>query len=102
MSIKITEAKNGFIIEIAGEIYILQSLSDLWSIEVERYTVREIGTTELNVYGNNYGPANLLSVRSLVCSGKKIEAIKLLRNIYTFRLGLKEAKELVELIGGEL
>jgi len=100
MSIKITEAKNGFILEIAGETYILQSLSDLLSINFDSYMAHECGTTAKSVYGKHYNVTSLLEVRSLAFSGNKIAAIRLLRDVYTFRLGLKEAKELVELIVG--
>ena len=102
MSIKITKAKNGLILEIAGETYVLRSLSDLLSINFDSYMAHECGTTAKSVYGEHRNANSLLEVRGLVVSGNKMDAIRLLRDVYTVRLGLKEAKELVELIGGEL
>ena len=37
-------------------------------------------------------------VKALIAQGRKIEAIKLLRDIFTTRLGLREAKDIVEIL----
>lgn len=49
-------------------------------------------------YTSGHNKDTIREVISLYRSGEKINAIKLMRDIYGTRLGLREAKELVELL----
>ena len=89
---KITVAQNGFILgDSYGHLHIAKTLLEAAGI---------VGETVPNPSGTNYTAGfdsnDLNNVRNLFRQGQKIEAIKILRNVFTPRLGLREAKELVE------
>ncbi len=93
---KITVAQNGFIVEdYDGHLHIAKTLLEAAGI---------VGETVPNPSGTNYTVGfdsnDLNNVRNLARQGQKIEAIKILRNAFTPRLGLREAKELIENLCG--
>ncbi len=93
---KITVAQNGFIItDIYGYSHIARTLLEAAQI---------VGETVPNPiaagYDLNKNATTLELVREEFKRGNKINAIKELRNCFTPRLGLREAKELVETLCG--
>ena len=93
---KITVAQNGFIItDIYGHFHIAKTLLEAAQI---------VGETVPNPiaahYDLNKNATTLELVREEFKRGNKINAIKELRNCFTPRLGLREAKELVETLCG--
>lgn len=89
---KLTVAQNGYIIEDAyGSLHIAKTLLEAAQIVGE--AVPNPSTTN---YDSGMSLANLQKVRVDFNHGDKIAAIKELRNCFVPRLGLKEAKDLVE------
>jgi len=93
---KITVAQNGFIVEDCyGHLHIAKTLLEAAQI---------VGETVPNPiaahYDLNKNATTLELVREEFKRGNKINAIKELRNCFTPRLGLREAKELVETLCG--
>jgi len=85
-------AQNGFVIEDAyGNLHIAHTLLEAARLAGE--AVPDSGRTE---YDTNRCAADLDNVKCLVQEGNKIGAIKLLRDCFTPRLALREAKDLVE------
>lgn len=85
-------ANNGFIVEDnSGNFHIAKTLLEVAQIVGE--IVPAAGYTN---YVSGYSDNDLRQVRNLAREGRKIEAIKTLRDCFTPRLGLREAKELVE------
>ena len=83
---------NGLVIgKDNGDEYIAKSLTEAAQIVGEQ-PVGPVATT----YAPEYSLGDLHMVRDFVREGKKIEAIKKLRDTFNPRLGLREAKELVE------
>ena len=89
-------AQNGFVIEDSyGNLYIAHTLLEAARLAGE--TVPDGGRTE---YNTNRSAADLDAVRCMFQAGDKIGAIKLLRDCFTPRLALREAKDLVERLCG--
>ena len=90
-------AQNGFVLEDSyGALHIAKTLTEAAAIvgeaaaEVTKYTNYTAGFTQ----------SDLNDVKLHFREGRKIEAIKLLRDCFAPRLGLREAKELVENLCG--
>jgi ribosomal protein L7/L12 len=93
---KITVAQNGFIVEDwYGHLHIAKTLLEAAQIVGE--AVPNPGST---CYSVGFDSNDLNNVKYHFREGHKIEAIKVLRNCFTPRLGLKEAKDLVEQLCG--
>ena len=89
---KITVANNGFVMETAnGDMYIAKTL-----LEAAQIVGEDVPSTSYTGYASGYSANHIYTVSRYFREGKKIEAIKLLRDCFTPRLGLREAKELVE------
>jgi hypothetical protein len=92
---ELKQAVNGFIYtNNYGDVYIYSTLTEL-AAAVE-------GSPQGNfiVYAPGKSIVNLRQVRGLALNGEKISAIKELRNTFTPPLGLKETKEIVEVLCG--
>lgn len=85
-------AQNGFVIEdVYGHLHIAKTL-----LEAARLTGEVVPDSGRTEYDTNRCAADLDNVKCLVQEGRKIDAIKLLRDCFTPRLALREAKDLVE------
>lgn len=62
----------------------------------DEFVVSRAGDSGCTYYSQGSNVFVLSAVKTHIRNGRKIEAIKTLRNMYTPKLGLKEAKELVE------
>lgn len=90
-------AQNGFVLEDGyGNLHVAKTLLELAQIAGEAAGPNS-GFTN---YTPGYGLNDLTQVRSLALDNQKINAIKILRDTFTPRLGLKEAKELMEVLCG--
>lgn len=89
--IQITQASNGFVVTINGDMYVAGTLA-----EVARLAGEILPSDSFTTYVPGYTSESLQKVRTLREEGRKIDAIKLLRDCFHPRLGLREAKELVE------
>lgn len=88
----IKAANNGFILEdVYGTLYIAKTLLEAAQIAGE--AVPDAGSC---VYTNGFDSNDLNNVKNHAREGQKINAIKLLRDCFTPRLGLREAKDIVE------
>lgn len=93
---KINVAMNGFVLEDDyGNMHIAKTL--LEAAQVAGETVPPEGVTGYDV-GRDAG--DLIKAKERALEGYKIDAIKHLRNTFTPRLGLREAKELLEILCG--
>ena len=89
-------AQNGFVLEDSyGNVHIAKTL--LEAAQVAGETVPSDGITGYDV-GRDAG--DLIKAKERALEGYKIDAIKHLRNTFTPRLGLREAKELLEILCG--
>ena len=92
----IKAANNGFILEdVYGHLYVAKTLFEAAQIAGE-----SVPSTASSVYAPGFDSNDLNNVKHYMREGKKIEAIKLLRDIFTTRLGLREAKDIVEVLCG--
>lgn len=99
---KITQAENGFVVTKSnGDLYIYKSLHDMATdLEGPVYAPAPLPVSLTStIYAPNCNARNLEIVRHAAIEGRKIDAIKELRNCFVPRLGLKEAKELIEQLG---
>ena len=89
----IQQANNGFVVtHTSGEMYVYKTLQEMAdAIEGSRYN-----SVTTAVYAPGADVHALIRAASLAATGYKIDAIKELRNAFEPRLGLKEAKDLVE------
>lgn len=86
-------AQNGFVLEDSyGVLHVAKSLTEAAAIVGEAATE----VTKYTNYNEGFDSNDLNNIKHLFREGRKIEAIKLLRDCFTPRLGLREAKELVE------
>lgn len=90
---EIRSVSNGYIVNYNGEEYIASTLAQAAVIIGEYFPTPEISST---VYAEGQSAMILRNVRSFARQGEKINAIKELRNCFTPRLGLCEAKEMVD------
>ena len=98
---KITQAENGFVItKENGDLFIYKTLremaDDLEGPAANFWPAPVIVSNTNAVYAPDYYACNLGNVRRAALLGRKIDAIKELRNCFVPRLGLKEAKDIVE------
>ena len=90
-------AENGFILhDSVGKTYIAKTLTEAAMIAGES-TVQPTAYTN---YNPGFSHADLRDVKILYKQGDRIAAIKLLRNCFSPKLCLREAKELVEQLCG--
>lgn len=87
-------AQNGFVLEDAcGNLHVARTLTEAAQIA---------GEFPPNPSAGGYAPGsnadNLREARREAQAGKKINAIKIIRDCFVPRLGLKEAKEIVEIL----
>ena len=89
----IQQANNGFVVTHAsGEMYVYKTLQEMAdAIEGSRYN-----SVTTSVYAPGADVHTLFRASSLAATGHKIDAIKELRNAFVPRLGLKEAKDIIE------
>lgn len=91
-------AQNGFVLEDAyGNIHIAKTLLEAAQIVGEAVPS---STSTTATYAQGFDSNDLNNVKHYMREGHKIEAIKLLRNMFTARLGLRESKDLVEILCG--
>ena len=99
----ITRAENGWVANSQwdGPSYIATSLHELATLVEGPAPVKpQESATVYSSYADGYTVQDLYHVKTLAQAGRKIDAIKHLRNCFTARLNLREAKELVEVLGG--
>lgn len=90
----IKAANNGFILEdVYGHLYVAKTLFEAAQIAGE-----SVPSTASSTYAKGFDSNDLNNVKHYVREGRKIEAIKLLRDMFTTRLGLREAKDIVEIL----
>ena len=86
-------AENGFILHDSfGKTHVAKTLTEAAMIAGE-VTVQPPAYTN---YNPGFNHTDLRYVQTLYKQGDKIAAIKMLRDCFSPKLGLKEAKELVE------
>lgn len=89
---RIQVANNGFVLESTyGDTHIAKTL-----IEAAQIVGEITPATTTVVYAAGMGANQLSQVKDLAQQGYKIDAIKLLRDCFNSKLGLREAKDLVE------
>lgn len=91
---EIKVAQNGFVLEDdSGNLHVAKTLTEAAQLA---------GEFPMNPGAGSYAPGanarNLLDSRREALAGNKINAIKILRDSFTPRLGLREAKEIVEVL----
>lgn len=93
---KITVAQNGFIMEdVHGNLHIAKTLNEAAQIAGEEVLIKRVTT-----YAPGSGYTDLIRVKQEAMAGRKFDAIKLLRDTFTPRLSLREAKDMVERLCG--
>ena len=91
---KINVAMNGFVLEDDyGNMHIAKTL-----LEAAQIAGESVPPTTSSIYAPGVDSNDLNNVKHYMREGKKIEAIKLLRDMFTTRLGLREAKDIVEIL----
>ena len=88
---EIRSVSNGYIVTYNGEEYIASTLAQAAAIIGEPFPA-----FSSTIYAEGCSAVNLHNVRSFARQGEKINAIKELRNCFTPRLGLREAKEILD------
>ncbi len=99
----ITRANNGWVANSRwdGPSYIATSLHELATMVEGPAPVKpQESATVYSAYAEGFTVQDLYHIKTLAQAGRKIDAIKHLRNCFTARLNLKEAKELVEVLCG--
>ena len=95
---KIHIAQNGFVLEDSlGRMHIAKTLHEAADLADE--FPRPAVSTWI-CYAEGFDASALNRVKQLFSGGRKIDAIKLLRDCLTPRLSLREAKDLVERLCG--
>ncbi len=90
---EIRSVSNGYIVNYNGNEYIASTLAQAAAIIGEPFPAPEFSST---IYEEGCSAVILRNVRSFVRQGERINAIKELRNCFTPRLGLREAKEILD------
>lgn len=87
-------AQNGFVIEDAyGNLHIAKTL-----LEAAQIVGEAVPSSTTATYARGFDSNDINNVKHYMREGRKIEAIKLLRDMFTARLGLRESKDLVEIL----
>lgn len=98
---KIKQINNGFVYTNDWEEkYAFKTLTDL-AVHVEGPAYAAEPSPSLSrsmTYAPFKGILNLRDIRQLALDGKKIEAIKEMRSLLNHAIGLKEAKEMIEVL----
>lgn len=93
---KINVAMNGFVLEDDyGNLHIAKTL-----LEAAQIAGEAVQPTTHSVYAPGFDSNDLNKVTHYMREGKRIDAIKLLRDMFTARLGLREAKDIAEILCG--
>lgn len=99
-----TKVLNGYTCHTVEGLYVGKSMREIID-QVEPETSGGYAPPVAHTTGSSfhYSHGNTVdtfknSVEPLIRANRKIDAIKLVRNMYTTQMGLKEAKELVEYI----
>ena len=91
---EIKVAQNGFVLEDdRGNVHVAKSLAEAAQIAGETSPQSPSCT-----YAPGYHAGFFRKARTHALQGQKIEAIKVLRDMFSHRIGLKEAKEMVEVL----
>lgn len=95
MNVKnIRVAQNGFVLEDTfGNLHVAKTL-----LEVAQLAGESVPSTTSSVYAPGFDSNDLNAVKHYMRDGRKIDAIKLLRDMFSTRLGLREAKDIVEIL----
>lgn len=95
MNVKnIRVAQNGFVLEDTfGNLLIAKTL-----LEAAQLAGESVQSTTYSVYAPGFDSNDLNNVKHYMRDGRKIDAIKLLRDMFSTRLGLREAKDIVEIL----
>jgi hypothetical protein len=99
----ITRANNGWVANSHwdGPSYVATSLHELATLVEGPAPVKpQESATVYSSYAEGFTVQDLYHIKTLAQAGRKIDAIKHLRNCFTARLNLREAKELVEVFCG--
>jgi ribosomal protein L7/L12 len=99
----ITRAENGWVANSQwdGPSYIATSLHELATLVEGPASVKpQESAMVYSAYADNFTVQDLYHVKTLAQAGRKIDAIKHMRNCFTPRLNLSEAKDLVEVLCG--
>ncbi len=89
-------AHNGFIVEDGhGNLYIAKTL-----LEAAQIAGEEVPNPSSTQYSVGFSANDLNNIKYFAREGRKIDAIKLMRDCFAPRLGLREAKELIENLCG--
>ena len=92
MTAQIRNAKNGYIVtDYYGNEFIATTLAD-----AARAIGEIVPDNKTCIYAEGENRGSLVNACKSAKAGYKIEAIKHLRNAFVPRLGLKEAKDLIE------
>lgn len=87
-------AQNGFVLEDTfGNLHIAKTL-----LEAAQLAGESVPSTTTSVYAPGFDSNDLNNVKHYMRDGRKIDAIKLLRDMFTARLGLREARDIVEIL----
>jgi ribosomal protein L7/L12 len=93
---EIKVAQNGFVLEDdRGNLHVAKTL-----FEAAQIVGEAVPSPTTATYARGFDSNDLNNVKHYMREGKKIEAIKLLRDLFTARLGLREAKDLIEILCG--
>jgi ribosomal protein L7/L12 len=95
MTVNIRSVSNGFIVEYNSYEYVAKTLTEAASLCGEA-----TGSNGRAEYAPGMSADVLASVKRLARDGYKIDAIKKLRSCFVPVLGLREAKEMVEILCG--
>lgn len=79
--------------------FVATTLTELAKVAEPDTFPRDASNTAIS-YKADYGKSSVEAARWEVRNGNKITAIKILRECYNYRLGLREAKDLVEVMAG--
>ena len=92
---------------VEGEAPAKEAVAQTYSSYAEGFSANDLYTTKsfaaaqtYSSYAEGFSANDLYTIKSFAAAGRKIDAIKLLRNCFTARLNLKEAKEIVEVFCG--
>ena len=98
----IHRAKNGWVVNSRwdGPSYVATSLHEIATLVEGEAPAKEAVAQTYSSYAEGFSANDLYTIKSFAAAGRKIDAIKLLRNCFTARLNLKEAKEIVEVFCG--
>lgn len=93
---KLEQVQNGFLVTKAnGDLFVYKTLREAVD-DIEGRDFVPVNMVNGTRYALGCNVENLIACRRAALAGRKIEAIKELRSCFVPKLGLKEAKELIE------